>query len=74
MYNFAKITRSDCPILLFKAGNSLNTFLLMDRDLYLKTCLAARVVRVDMRRTADVGGSGGQPGSNARVGRSLDDD
>jgi hypothetical protein len=50
----------------------LGTLLLRERELYLMTFVAARRVRMDMRRKACVGASGGQPESSAEDGRSLD--
>jgi hypothetical protein len=49
-------------------------FLFWERDLYLKIIIAGNMVWTGLRRKADIGASGGQPGSNAMGGRSLDDD
>jgi hypothetical protein len=66
-----KISRSGSPILLFKDNFSLDTLLFIkERDPHIKRCLAARRVRVDLRRKAGVGASGVQPGSNAKERRS----
>jgi hypothetical protein len=45
----------------------------MERDISLGIFLAARRVRMHQRQKAVVGVGGGEPGSSAKEGRSLDD-
>jgi hypothetical protein len=66
-----KTPRSYSPILFFMAGYSPDTLMLMERDLYIRSYLAARRVRTEMRRNAEVGDGGGQPGRSAGEGRPI---